>query len=187
MPETGRTDFPSAPATPVTAPRAGGSAPPEPAAAPAEAGLAATLIGTLFYAGRFPIAPGTAGSAVAVAIWWAAHRLGGAWAASALGAALAVAGVWAAGRIAAARGQEDPSEVVVDEAAGMFLSLQFLPSGWEFVAAAFVLFRILDVTKPWPAERAERLPGGLGVVADDLVVGLYTNVLLQVAAVWVLV
>lgn len=150
------------------------------------AGLPAVLLATLCGVGRFPIAPGTAGSAAAVALWWAAHRLGGAWAALGLGAALAVAGVWAAGRVAAARGVADPPEVVVDEAAGMFLSLAFLPAGWEYVGAAFVLFRILDVTKPWPAGLAETLTGGLGVMVDDLIVGVYTNVLLQVAAVWVL-
>ncbi len=154
-------------------------------APPPPSGAAAWLIGTLCGVGHFPIASGTAGSAAALGLWYLVHQWGGHWLVVAVGAALAFAGTWAAGRIAASRGIEDPSEVVIDEAAGMFLSLAFLPAGWEVVAAAFVLFRILDVTKPWPAARAERIPGGLGIMADDLIVGLYTNLLVQVAAAWV--
>jgi phosphatidylglycerophosphatase A len=150
------------------------------------AGPLAWSIGTLCGLGLFPLAPGTLGSAAAAAAGWALLVSAGPWAVAALAASLSVAGLWAAGRLAAARGVQDPPEAVVDEAAGMLLALAFLPAAWEFVGAAFFLFRILDITKPWPADRMERLAGGLGIVADDLVVGLYTNLLLQVAAAWVL-
>jgi phosphatidylglycerophosphatase A len=76
--------------------------------------------------------------------------------------------------------------VVVDEAVGMLVALLFLPAAWEVAVAAFFLFRVLDITKPWPAYRLERIPAGAGILADDLVVGLYTNLLLQLAAAWVL-
>ena len=149
-------------------------------------GSVAWGLATLCGVGHFPIASGTAGSLAALAVWWAAQRLTGAWGTTALLLLFAAAGVWAAGRMAAASGVSDPSEVVVDEAAGMFMSLAFLPTSWEFVLAAFFIFRVLDVIKPWPANVSERLPGGWGVMADDLIAALYTNLLLQVAAFWVL-
>jgi len=149
------------------------------------AGASATLLATLGGVGYFPVASGTAGSAATLVLWWVALRLGGPWTVVGLAAFLAVAGTWAASRLSAAVGFEDPPEVVVDEAAGMLLSLAFLPAGWGFTAAAFVLFRILDIIKPWPAGAAERLPGGFGIMADDLIVAIYTNVLLQLAARWV--
>jgi phosphatidylglycerophosphatase A len=136
--------------------------------------------------GHFPIASGTAGSLAALVAWWVAQRIAGAWGTSVLLLFFAIAGVWAAGRVAAVSGVSDPSEVVVDEAAGMFLSLAFLPTGWGFVLAAFFIFRVLDVIKPWPANVSERLPGGWGVMADDLIAALYTNLLLRLAAAWVL-
>lgn len=150
------------------------------------AGALAWSIGSLCGLGHFPFAPGTVGSAAALAAGWALNAAAGPWAVAALALALAAAGWWAAGRMAAARGVEDPPQVVVDEAAGMLVSLAFLPAAWEVSGAAFFLFRILDITKPWPADRMEKLPGGLGIVADDLVVGLYANLLLQVAVAWVL-
>jgi phosphatidylglycerophosphatase A len=149
-------------------------------------GSLAWALATLCGVGHFPIASGTAGSLAALAVWWAAQRLTGAWGTTALLLLFAAAGVWAAGRAAAASGVSDPSEVVVDEAAGMFMSLAFLPTSWGFVLAAFFIFRVLDVIKPWPANVSERLPGGWGVMADDLIAALYTNLLLQVAAFWVL-
>ncbi len=67
----------------------------------------------------------------------------------------------------------------------MLQSLCFLPAGWEIAVAAFLLLRFLVFTNPWPANVVESLPGGLGVMADDIVCGLYTNLLLQIAVAWV--
>ncbi|RZP29279.1 phosphatidylglycerophosphatase A, partial [bacterium] len=69
--------------------------------------------------------------------------------------------------------REDPGEIVIDEVAGMMLTLLWLPSGWMPFLVGFLAFRFFDIVKPFPARLAERLPGGVGVMADDLVAGLY--------------
>lgn len=87
-------------------------------------------------------------------------------------------GTWAAGRMERGWGK-DSEFVVVDEFAGMALALFALPAGWPVVVIAFVLFRYFDIAKPLGIARLERLPGGWGVMADDLLAGLYANLLLQ--------
>jgi phosphatidylglycerophosphatase A len=87
--------------------------------------------------------------------------------------------VWAAARAEGLFGKRDDGRITIDEVAGMLLSLAFLPYRLEVVVAAFLLFRVFDITKPPPARAAESLPGGLGVMADDLVAGLYANVVGQ--------
>ncbi len=86
--------------------------------------------------------------------------------------------IWAAERAERVFGH-DASRIVIDEFAGMLIAVLFLQKTLIIYAAAFVLFRILDILKPFPAGRAEALPGGLGIVADDLVAGIYANVLLR--------
>ncbi|MEE9218788.1 MAG: phosphatidylglycerophosphatase A [Acidobacteriota bacterium] len=141
-------------------------------------------VATLFGLGYWPLAPGTLASLVTVALAWVAVEAFGPWVVPAAAIALTALGIGAAGRECIERSQDDPSVVVVDEAAGMLLALAFLPGAWEIWLSAFLLFRILDITKPWPADAAESLPGGGGVMADDLVCGLYTNLLLQIAVAW---
>ncbi len=100
-------------------------------------------------------------------------------------AALTVAGTWAAGAEARRRGTTDPSPVVVDEVAGQWMALIVTrwaagePSPGETIlaATAFLAFRVLDITKPWPIRRLESLPGGLGIMADDLAAGLLAGLL----------
>jgi phosphatidylglycerophosphatase A len=99
--------------------------------------------------------------------------------------ALTAVGIWAADRTAARVGLKDPGIVVVDEAAGLMVTLAGVPLDVVSAAGAFVLFRAMDVLKPPPARQAERLPGGFGIVIDDLVAGLYANLLLR-AALWAL-
>jgi phosphatidylglycerophosphatase A len=91
-----------------------------------------------------------------------------------------VAGVLAAGHVARRVGLEDPGIVVVDEVLGMWLSLLGLPFHPVSVILGFLLFRGLDVVKPYPAAQLEHLPGGLGIMADDVAAGLYANLLLRV-------
>jgi len=79
----------------------------------------------------------------------------------------------------------DPGVVVIDEVVGMLLTLAFVPVGWAGVLAGFVLFRLFDIIKPYPCARAERLPGGWGIMADDVLAGVYANVVLRVASVLV--
>jgi phosphatidylglycerophosphatase A len=147
----------------------------------------AGALATWFGAGFLPVAPGTWGSLLAIPFVEGAFRLGGMPALAGFAVAVSVAGVPAAGAVARLRREGDPSAVVIDEVAGQSIAL--LPlyaiarSGppvrfWLLVGAAFLLFRVVDVLKPGPVGRAERLPGGLGVMADDLLGGMLVAALL---------
>jgi phosphatidylglycerophosphatase A len=139
---------------------------------------AALLIATAFGAGYSPVAPGTAGSAVALVILWLVPF-------SAAGVivffvAVTLLGTWAAHVAEAAVGTKDPGVIVIDEVAGMTLSVLVLPLTAPVLLAGFVLFRLFDVVKPFPAGRLQSLTGGLGVMIDDLVAGLYALIVLVV-------
>ncbi|RMG42580.1 MAG: phosphatidylglycerophosphatase A [Acidobacteria bacterium] len=132
-----------------------------------------------FGAGLSPVAPGTAGTAAAVPLvlllWWA-----GSWPVHlATTVGITCVGLWAAGDPVKRWGVRDPGPVVVDEVAGYLAATCLVPPGPATLLASFFLFRALDVIKPWPARSLERLPGGLGIVADDLAAGLYANLLLR--------
>ena len=90
-------------------------------------------------------------------------------------------GVWAADEAERALGAKDPGAIVVDEVAGMTLSVLALPPTPGVLLAGFLLFRLFDVLKPFPANVAQRLPGGVGVMIDDVIAGLYALALLVVA------
>jgi len=124
--------------------------------------------------GYAPVASGTVGSAVGLGLWLALIQLPPAGYALAC-AAVALVGIWAAGRAETLLGRHDDGRITIDEIAGMLLSLAWLPARPEVAGVGFVLFRIFDIWKPFPARRAEQLPGGLGVMADDLVAGAYAN------------
>ncbi len=146
----------------------------------------AVWIATCGGVGYFPIAPGTAGSAVGLAIVAGAGRLPLArpWATAALAGMAGVLfalGVWAAGEAEKYFGRTDPGPVVIDEVVGQMITLLVRPSApWKWLVAGFVLFRVFDVLKPFPAGRAERLPGGLGIMLDDVVAGAYSLAALAV-------
>jgi len=89
--------------------------------------------------------------------------------------AVVVVGTWAADRAQAIFQRHDDGRITIDEVAGMLVSLAFLPARPEVVIVAFLLFRLFDIWKPQPARAAESLPGGVGVMADDLVAGVYAN------------
>jgi len=134
------------------------------------------LIGTWFGCGFFPIAPGTVGSLAALLIAIALHLYYGAGQGTflLLAAILLVPGVWAAGVVAKAVNQQDPSIVVVDEVIGQWIALAGAATlNWKSWLAAFLIFRLLDIWKPAPARQFESLPGGIGIVADDVMAGLY--------------
>jgi phosphatidylglycerophosphatase A len=124
------------------------------------------------------VAPGTAGSAVGLALFWGVHHLPLAGQVAATAAMFAL-GVAAAGHVARHMGVEDPGRVVADEVAGMWVSLLALPLTATTAAAAFVLFRVFDVFKPYPARDLERLPGGWGIMCDDVMAGVYANLVLR--------
>jgi phosphatidylglycerophosphatase A len=142
------------------------------------------FLATGFGTGYGPIAPGTWGSLPGLALAVGLDRWAGRWAVLAGVLVFAVAGVWAAGRVEELLGEKDPGLVVVDEIAGQMVTLLFLPLTLPMLVIAFFLFRVFDVFKPWPARRLEDLPGGSGIMADDLMVGLYANLILHGLVLW---
>ncbi|MDW8478948.1 MAG: phosphatidylglycerophosphatase A [Xanthomonadales bacterium] len=134
-----------------------------------------------FGAGLLPRLPGTAASALAWLGWLALAP--GSLASELLALGLAALLAWAATRHALRRlAAADPGCVVADEWLGMWLALALAPAGTGWQAAAFVLFRVLDIAKPWPIARLERLPGATGVLADDLAAGLAAGLALALLA-----
>ena len=139
----------------------------------------AVFVATVAYSGYFPFAPGTVGSlaglAVYLLVWWSQSP--------ALEVALIVglfaAGVWAGTIAERYFGGIDPGPIVIDEVVGMLITLAFIPVGVSGALIGFVLFRIFDVIKPYPAGRLERLHGGFGVMADDAMAAVYANVTLR--------
>lgn len=129
--------------------------------------------------GYFPIAPGTAGTVLAAAIYWILR----------LDLPLVNAGFvvlfLAAGTLASTNMEKhlgpDPPQVVVDEMVGFWVAMFALPRGGALLIAGFLLFRVFDIFKPFPVGKAERLPAGWGIMADDVVSGIYTNLLLRLA------
>jgi len=141
----------------------------------------ALLIATTFGVGYAPIAPGTFGSAAGLVLWAVLPSSP----AIQLVAILIVfaIGVWSATVAERHFGRTDPGQVVIDEVLGMLVTLFLNPVGWPGAFAGFLLFRIADIIKPWPANRFERLPGGLGVMADDGMAAVYANLALRVGLV----
>jgi phosphatidylglycerophosphatase A len=137
-------------------------------------------------AGYFPIAPGTAGSLVGVAVVAALAQfpLGRAASIAVLAAAtlaLFAAGVWAAGEAEKFFGRTDPGQVVIDEVVGQMLTFLLIPHAtWKWLAGGFILFRVFDIVKPFPAREAERIPRGWGIMLDDVVAGVYSLAVLTV-------
>lgn len=140
----------------------------------------AVFIATAAYCGYAPIAPGTVGSAaglvVYLLVWWTQSWM----VEVALIVFLFAIGVWSGTIAERYFGGIDPGPVVMDEVVGMLITLAFIPVGWTGALAGFVLFRIFDVIKPYPARRFERLHGGLGVMADDAMAAVYANVALRI-------
>ena len=141
------------------------------------------FIASFGYVGFFPIAPGTAGSLAALALFAFIKWIGvPAIELSAIVAVFAI-GVWAAHGTEIALGRNDPGVVVIDEVLGMLITLALLPLSLTGIALGFLFFRVLDVIKPYPAAQLEHLHGGLGIMADDAVAGLYAHLALR-ACVW---
>lgn len=139
----------------------------------------ARMLATGFGSGYSPFAPGTAGSAVGLLLFWplAMVPLLGQ---LALCVVLFVVGALAATLVAEEVGRKDPGVVVVDEVVGMWITLVGVPFVPLTIVVGFLLFRVMDVVKPWPARSLEALPGGWGIMADDVAAGVYAHLCLQV-------
>ena len=144
----------------------------------------AVFLATFGYCGYFPFAPGTIGSAaglvVYLLVWWAQTPL----VEAGLILVLFLAGVWAGTTAERYFGGIDPGPIVLDEVVGMLITLAFIPVGLSGAVAGFLLFRIFDIIKPFPAARLERLHGGLGVMADDAMAAVYANLTLRLV-IWI--
>jgi phosphatidylglycerophosphatase A len=132
----------------------------------------AWALATWFGCGLFPVAPGTVGTLGALPLYLAV-RGGGAAAVLVTALIVTAIGIWASSVLVRESGQKDPQRVVIDEVAGVLLTLAATPPRFASVALGVVLFRLFDITKPFPARHAERLPLGWGVVVDDLVAGVW--------------
>ncbi len=137
------------------------------------------FIATCGYVGHVPVAPGTAGSIVGLALYGAAGLLGGTQVQIGLLAVVLAVGVWSSSASERHFGKTDPGQVVIDEVAGMLITLLGLQVSWGGALAGFLAFRFFDVVKPFPARQAERLRGGWGVMTDDVIAGLYANLALR--------
>jgi phosphatidylglycerophosphatase A len=139
----------------------------------------AVVIATAGGAGYAPIAPGTFGSLVGLAIYFPTRHAPLVWQLAIL-VAVTVIGVWAATAMERHLGQHDPGPVVIDEVAGQLLTLVLTGANLGGAIVGFFVFRALDIVKPPPADRLERLPRGYGIMADDLMAGVYGNLIMQV-------
>jgi phosphatidylglycerophosphatase A len=135
-------------------------------------------IATTLGCGFFPIAPGTVGSAVAVILFWFLPALP--WSAAAgLVLVIFVAGVWAASIVEKKWHIQDPGQVNWDEFLGQYIALLLLPHGLWIYLGAFIAFRFFDIAKIYPINRAEALPAGWGIMMDDVIAGIFANLLMR--------
>jgi phosphatidylglycerophosphatase A len=137
----------------------------------------ALAVATVFGVGYAPIAPGTFGSAAGLLLWWLLPASTGVQAAAIV--VIFVAGSWGGSVAERHFGRTDPGQVVADEVMGMLITLFLNPVGWLGALAGFLLFRVFDVIKPYPANRLEQLHGGIGVMADDAMAAVYANLALR--------
>jgi phosphatidylglycerophosphatase A len=161
----------------------------------------AWIVGTFLGAGNLKPGPGTWGSVAATLIWialfgqpWFALAVQGApgwhvtlspvWPSLILALIATAIGIPAATIVARESGRKDPQNVIIDEVAGQWLTLAAAAPDWKHALAGLALFRLFDITKPWPARQLEHLPGGWGIVLDDLAAGMYGAIVLIVLRHW---
>lgn len=139
----------------------------------------AYLLSTGFYVGKLPIAPGTFGTLVAIPlilVYWDKGIL----AQISISLAVFFVGIWASTVVSQNFSNDDPDFVVIDEIAGLMVSMIGIKPTWEYILIAFILFRIFDILKPFPIKRFEKLEAGLGIMADDVVAGIYVLILMHI-------
>jgi len=136
-------------------------------------------ISTFFYVGYLPLIPGTFGSIAAIGVFYLLNGIG--WPGYFLFVFCVMGlGLLTGGRMEKLLDKKDPGCIVIDEVMGMLIALSFLPAEPKIVILAFIMFRILDTLKPYPAGRLERMHGAIGIMGDDFIAGVYANIVLQV-------
>jgi phosphatidylglycerophosphatase A len=178
----------------------------EASSAPVRKPRFALFVATAAGLGYFPKAPGTWGSLGGVALYWLFTRHSNVYLAivsraenllnityvpfplrlcltAIICVGVALVGVWTSSRTASYSGKKDPQFVVIDEVSGQFLTylLALAPLNWKYLLLGFILFRVFDIWKPFPARQAEALPGGWGIMADDWIAGFYAAIVLWFA------
>ena len=141
------------------------------------------IIASLFYVGFLPGMPGTYGSVITALVFWAVNFGTGPIPLSIHLAAVGIItliGIAASAEISRVSGVEDPSYIIIDEVAGQLITFLFLPAAWFNIIIGIAAFRIFDIWKPFPIRKLEDLGKGVGVMADDLLAGIYANILLQI-------
>ena len=136
-----------------------------------------TMLATGCYIGYTPKAPGTAGSILGLCIIWSLAETSSLLYII-LTIFLLILGIWVSGRAEIYFGH-DGSQIVIDEIIGVMITFVWIPLTVHTLIIGFILFRIMDIVKPFPADRAQKLPGGIGVVADDVIAAVYAHLLLQ--------
>lgn len=145
----------------------------------------ATVLASFFGAGCSRIAPGTAGSMAALPLVWSCALAG--WALYSLFTIVVlVAGIWICDKAAKEIGVHDHGGIVWDEVAGMLVTMWFIPVTWQNLFIGFLLFRLFDIWKPWPIRMLDlKVHGGLGIMLDDLVAGLFANISLWLILIYI--
>lgn len=133
---------------------------------------------SVLFLGYAPVASGTVGSVPAIGVaLLLSHRPVSLLLVAVI---LFLLGTAAASRVEKILGSEDPGEVTIDEFVGMLVAFLWVPMTWQSVVLVFLIFRLFDIVKPFPARQAERLKGGLGIMTDDLVAGIYANLVFRI-------
>jgi phosphatidylglycerophosphatase A len=138
------------------------------------------LITTFFYIGFTPLIPGTFGSIAGLSLFYLVRHSGILYALVTL--IVIFLGFLFSTRAEGILNKKDPAAVVIDEVAGMLLTLMFIPYDTKLIIIGFFLFRLLDTLKPYPADKLQKLKGSLGIMGDDIIAGLYANIVLQLVA-----
>ena len=137
------------------------------------------LLGTGFYSGYFPLAPGTAGTVVGIGFSWCFSQFSPAIYGITVLAFIFFSAWIAEGAEKIFQKKDDPS-IVIDEIAGFLVAITWIPWNWSNVGIGFILFRFFDIIKPFPSRWIEKnLPGGWGITLDDIVAGIYANIILR--------
>lgn len=141
-----------------------------------------TFIATGGYVGYAPVMPGTFGALIGLPIGIFCSRVWTYWPAAFVGffSILFVGACYVAGQAEILSSKHDDSQIVIDEVFGMVATMAWLPTGWLWLGVAFGLFRLFDIIKPWPASYFDKMAGGGGVMLDDLVAGIYANLVAHI-------